>query len=255
LDPLPATPANQPVTRGFPACFRGRDNTVRLPASHTDEFLSSELSLKRLEVLDRHLWSAGQKRSAWPLHYHILIGRKILITEQMDLHLLWANDGRIFIKPLSRFLLYPEFWSEMLSCEGPSKCNDHRPTPNPPGSAEPTNPSAPLCERRRLRNCAMGFLYTYACLISYESDFRIANENNLLPCRSDGSTISWEDWKKLVSEIIAHHNEEDIHPRFHRAELRLARVNIIHRFTQLPLLEPYIRDRQNFGSLIRDNLT
>jgi hypothetical protein len=38
----------------------------------------------------------------------------ILAFEQMDLHLLWANDGRLFIKPLSRFLLNPEFWSKKL---------------------------------------------------------------------------------------------------------------------------------------------
>jgi hypothetical protein len=226
-----------------------------LPANSIDEFISSELSLRRLEVLERHLWFAGEERSAWPLHHHILVGRKILITEQMDLHLLWANDGRLFIKPLSRFLLNPEFWSKKLSCEEPTKCKDHRPTPNTSGSPRTTNSTEPLCDRRRLRSCAMGFLYTYACLISYESDFRIANENNLLPCRSNGSTFSWEDWKKFVSEILAHYNKDDIHPRFHRAELRLARLNTIHRFTQLPLLEPYFRDWRNFGSVFRDNLT
>lgn len=101
----------------------------------------------------------------------------------------------------------------------------------------------------------MGFLYTYACLVSYESDFRIANENHLLPCRFDSSPITWEDWKEFVREILIQYNKDDSHPRFHRAELRLARLNNVHRITQLPPFEPYLRDRRNFGSVFRDNIT
>ncbi|CAG8235897.1 unnamed protein product [Penicillium salamii] len=237
---LSPSPANSTYANGFPACFRGPDNSIQLPADYIEDFLASELSLKRLEALDRHLWLAGEKRSAWPLHYHILIGRKILITEQMDLHLLWANDGRMFIKPLPRFLLEPSFWSENLSCLDSCRCKN-------------TN-SLPDCRKRQLRKCAMGFLYTYACLVSYESDFRIANDNHLLPRRMDESAITWGDWKDFVREILTHHHKDDTHPRFHRAELRLARLNNVHRFTQFPILEPYLRDRRTFSSLLHDNI-
>ncbi|KAE8373899.1 hypothetical protein BDV26DRAFT_296510 [Aspergillus bertholletiae] len=98
------------TTDSFPACFRQSNNQVEVPRYYPDEFVSSELSLKRLEALDRHLWFAGAKRPPKPLRYQISIGREIVVSEQMDLHLLWANDGRIFIKPLPRFLLDSKFW-------------------------------------------------------------------------------------------------------------------------------------------------
>jgi hypothetical protein len=34
---------------------------------------------------------------------------------QIKIHLLWSNDGRIFTKPLLRFLLDPKIWSDNLS--------------------------------------------------------------------------------------------------------------------------------------------
>ncbi|KAL4990296.1 hypothetical protein BDW68DRAFT_185857 [Aspergillus falconensis] len=253
-------PLNPATIDSLPACFRRHDNWVEVPRHCLDDFLSSELSLKRLEVLDRHLWFAGTKRPPKPLHYHVLIGREIIITEQMDLHLLWANDGRMFIKPLPRYLLSPEFWSENLSCLASCRCQNHpaaikENNTNAHGSKRCTNPPLQECQRRRLWKCAMGFLYTYACLVSYESDFLIAIDKHLLPQRSDGSTPRWEDWKKLVAEILACHNQYNIHPRFHRGELRLSRLDTIHRFTQLPPFEPYLRGRQNYGSLFRDNFT
>ena len=39
------------------------------------------------------------------------------------------------------------------------------------------------------RKVALGFLYTYACLISSESDFHIANKTRLLPRNEDGTPI------------------------------------------------------------------
>ena len=39
------------------------------------------------------------------------------------------------------------------------------------------------------RKVVLGFLYTYACLISSESDFHIASETRLLPRKEDGSLI------------------------------------------------------------------
>ena len=132
----------------------------------------------------------------------------------MDLHLLWTNDGRMFIKPLPRYLLSPEFWIENLCCPPSCECKNYHPT----------------------------------------EENSIAVDKHLMPQRSDGSIPRWEDWKKLVSEILPHINQCNIHPRFHRAELRLARLDTIHRFTQLPPFGPYMRGRRTYGSLFRDNL-
>ncbi|KFA54456.1 hypothetical protein S40293_10222 [Stachybotrys chartarum IBT 40293] len=71
------------------------------------------------------------------------------------MHLIWTTS-RIFLKPIPRFLLEPCFWTEYLYC-------GHE------------------YERCGLRKCALSFLFSYAALLSYESDFRIAEEKRLLP--------------------------------------------------------------------------
>ncbi|KAK0722209.1 hypothetical protein B0T26DRAFT_701817 [Lasiosphaeria miniovina] len=157
----------------------------------------------------------------------------------MDLHLLWDNGGRLFLKPVPRFLLDPTFWRSNLRCPDACTC------PDPPADACQGNP----------RKVALGFLYTYACLISSESDFFVANDSRLLPRRADDVTIKWAHWKKLARELLEAHDPGQVHQRFHRAELRLSRVNTINRFTRLPLFNPYLRGRRNYGSLFRDNLT
>ena len=50
------------------------------------------------------------------------------------------------------------------------------------------------------------------------------------------------------------HDPGAVHPRFLRAELRLSPINTISRLTSLPLFNPYVRGRHNYGSLFRDNL-
>jgi hypothetical protein len=174
-----------------------------------------------------------------PLHFHIAMGREIVVVYRMDLHLLWTNEGRLFVKPIPRFLLDPAFHRTNLQC--PKVC--------------PCDTLVDTC-RANQRKVALGFLYTYACLISSESDFYVANEKRLLPRKEDDKPIEWKDWKTLARELLRMHerNPNMIHPRFLRAELRLSRVNTIHRFTRLPRFDPYLRSRHNYGSLFGDNL-
>ncbi|KAK3329965.1 hypothetical protein B0H66DRAFT_611144 [Apodospora peruviana] len=70
--------------------------------------------------------------------------------------------------------------------------------------------------------------------------------------RASGQTGS--SWKQLARELLKAHYSSHVHPRFHRAELRLSRVNTIHRFTRLPPFDPNLRGWLNYGSLFRDNL-
>ncbi|OIW22729.1 hypothetical protein CONLIGDRAFT_637993 [Coniochaeta ligniaria NRRL 30616] len=176
-----------------------------------------------------------------PLHFHVAIGRDIVLADRMDLHLLWTNEGRLFVKPVPRFLLDPAFCQSNLQC--PNTC--------------PCDTPADTC-RSNPRKVALGFLYTYSCLISSETDFHIANEKRLLPRRDDDTPIDWSDWKTLARELLRMHERDPhgaVHPRFLRAELRLSRINTIHRFTVLPpRFDPYVRGRQNYGSFFRDNL-
>lgn len=66
----------------------------------------AELSLRSLDDMLRHLWFAGARRPAMPLHFHAAIGREITVVDRMDLHL-WTREGKLLVKPIPRFLLDP----------------------------------------------------------------------------------------------------------------------------------------------------
>jgi hypothetical protein len=105
------------------------------------------------------------------------------------------------------------------------------------------------------RQAALGLLCSYICLVSSESDFFVANEKHLLPRESDGSTIAWPRWKELARELHKNVGLRDVHPRFHRGELRLSRLNAINRMTNVSLFRPYLRSWHNYSTYFRDNLT
>ncbi|CAP71858.1 uncharacterized protein PODANS_6_7960 [Podospora anserina S mat+] len=195
---------------GLPAAYRyheaPRKRVVGNPANDILAFLRTELSLGGLADMLKHLWFAGAERPATPLHFHVSMGREVAIADRMDLHLLWSNKGRLFIKPVPRFLLNPAFCRSNLQCPDGCACY---------------NPPADTC-RGIARKVALGFLYTYA----------------------------------LAREVLQVHERDPdvVHPRFLRAELRLSRINTIHRFTRLPPFHPYVRDWHNYSSLFHDNL-
>ena len=227
----------------LPATYHYHDangkHAVGDPAEDTAEFLRMELCLGSLVGMLRHLWFAGAKRPAMPLHYHLALGRELAVVERMDLHLLWTYDGKLFVKPVPHFLLDPAFCKMNLRCLSICSCDD----------------STDVCQRTS-RKIALGFLYTYACLISSESDFNIAKDKHLLPCNGEDVSIKWADWKILTRELLRIYARDSsmIHPRFQHAELRLSRVNIIHRLTSFPRFDPYLRNRYDYGSFFGDNL-
>ncbi len=81
--------------------------------------------------------------------------------------------------------------------------------------------------KKTLREVALGYLHTHACLVASESDFHIAIEKRLLPyrLRPDGEykPLAWTRWKTLVSQILDAHDPDMVHARFHYAELPLSR--------------------------------
>ncbi|KAH8768403.1 hypothetical protein F5883DRAFT_554515 [Diaporthe sp. PMI_573] len=147
-----------------------------------------------------------------PLHYQLVVGREVFVTEQMDMHLVWTT-GRIFLKPIPRFLLEPRFWTEYLSAD------------EDVGSQN----TAWECERG-LRKRALGFLFSYAALISHESDFLVAKDKHLLP-----REVNWSGWRAFVEELDTEHIYPDVDPRFYYGELRLGRLNKIYRLSQTPM--------------------
>lgn len=237
-----------------------RRRTVADPSKDVSGFLETELSLRQLDEINKYLWFAGAKRPATQLHLQVALGRNIVLADRVDLHLLWSGDGKIFVKPLSRFLLSPNFWQSHLSCvEDCCSCNNRAAAIESivnienQSAIESRDPPAVAC-KEHLRKVALGFLYTYACLVSTESDFLIAIEGRLLPREPDDSTITWAQWQRFVREIVGQHDSAKIHPRFLRAELRLSRINGIHRTKQFLFSEAYFGGWNNYSSFFRDNL-
>ncbi|KAK5988806.1 hypothetical protein PT974_10298 [Cladobotryum mycophilum] len=230
LDDLPASyHCHQPTERG-------KRRIVMDPSRDLDKFLATELCLDDLAPMLKNLWFAGIRRPPNQLHHQVTMGRKIVATDRIDLHLMWASDGRIFIKPLPRFLLDPYFWTEHLQC------------------SKYQNAQCLACEKCHQGGIARGLLYSYACLVSSETDFHVAKDHVLLPRGADNTAISWQKWKIAVREILQSHNPDLMHTRFLRGELRLSRINTMHRLMRLSPFAAYFGRWTNYSTFFRDNL-
>lgn len=231
----------------------GKDKPRRVanPANAVPAFLERELSLGRLDDILKHLWFAGSRHPATQLHFNVAMSREVTVADRMDLHLLWGH-GKIFLKPIPRFLLDPDFWQMNLKCSDSCACENRGVAIS---KSDTGDQFAPKHCKKRPREVALGFLYTYACIICSESDFFVANEKRLLPRGTTDAKIEWGKWKQLAREILEKHDPNKVHPRFLRSELRLSRLNTINRFTRLPPFNPYLRGWRSYGDLFRDNLS
>ncbi|GKZ36200.1 hypothetical protein AbraIFM66950_007196 [Aspergillus brasiliensis] len=217
----------------LPASYRDSHGNL-LPASHDiAAVVESELDLKRLTAVHRWLWVAGLPLPPRALHHQLLLGREIFLTEQMDMHLVWTS-GRIFLKPIPRFLFEPEFWVEYLHCKPECGCSV---------TIQPT------CRRRGLYRRALGFLFSYIALISHESDFRIAQDRHLLP-----PELTWPAWRAFVEQLDTKDIYRRIDPRFLHGELRLSRLNKIYGLYQTPL-RGYMARWDRYGAFFHDYFT
>jgi hypothetical protein len=182
----------------FPAVVYQRHRPVRANRS-PDVYLGLDLKTPRLNAVHRHLWLAGLPNAARPLHRQKLLGRNILITEDPDEHLVWF-ESQIFVKPLPDYLLDYDYWSEHL-------CSDDL----------------------DLRQSACGLLLSYAWLVRYQSDLKIAQGAGLL-----SSDIAWPDWVQFLDTFLDNINLVtlgDVSKRYRYGELRLSRLNVIYRLT------------------------
>lgn len=173
-----------------------------------------------------------------PLHKQLILSREVVVTEQMDMHLVWST-GRIFFKPIPRFLIEPLPWDRFLSCERSCRCP-------PVASAK----ERPLCPLQKAKRCALGFLFSYVALIRHESDILIAKEKYLLP-----EEVKWHSWRIFVEQLGPSHIYRKIDPRFVYGELRLSRLNKIYYASQRPFLRGYMPHWRDYGSFFHDSLT
>ncbi|KAH8888960.1 hypothetical protein GQ53DRAFT_748506 [Thozetella sp. PMI_491] len=212
--------SNEYLLSLLPASYRTDRDDLATPHHHASDCLEKELSLERLDIVYDWLWVAGRPMPPRPLHHQLILGRQLFVSQRMDLHLVWTT-GRIYLKPIPRYLLEPQFWADYLAC-GPG-C-----TPSKEDSNF-THQSDQPCSHRRLRRSALGFLFSYAALISHESDFELAKEKRLMP---NGEQVTWQNWRTLIEQLDTENIYPKIDRRFFYGELRLDRLNTIYRVVQ-----------------------
>ncbi|KAH8662683.1 hypothetical protein BGZ61DRAFT_562804, partial [Ilyonectria robusta] len=93
----------------------------------------------------------------------------------------------------------------------------------------------------------LGFLFSYAALISHESNFHIARENHLLLLE-----VSWPAWKIFVEQLDTERIYPHIDPRFQHGELRLSRLSKIYRLRR-NLLHGYMPRWNQYSDFICNN--
>ncbi|KAF3764165.1 hypothetical protein M406DRAFT_346445 [Cryphonectria parasitica EP155] len=221
---------NGDILDDFPASYRVEDVELRIARSE-DLFFNQELDLKRLHRVIRWLWLCGQTMPPRPLHAQLLLGRRVVITERLDLHLIWGND-RMFLKPLPRWLLHQQFWEQHRDDTIRLQALSH-------GSL------------RTLRSSALGFLLSYIALIQHESDFFIAKDAHIIP-----DELTWKKWKVLVREILQVPSEQlrlQVADRFIYGELRLRRLNLVYRCLGLSFYG-YFSRWNSYSNFVRDNM-
>ena len=233
----------------IPASYCTKDDNLVLPRLDDVSWLENELNIERLHRIRRWFWMVGRPTPPRPLHHQKLLGRQVFITEKLDMHLIWSG-GRIYIKPLPRFLLEPQFWTGFLSCAPNCACAVGKGTLQITGVSEAKKPDEPddsyKCKQRRLWRVALGFLFSYVALIRHRSDLDIAKGDLLLPAEAD-----WAYWTTLVNELDPEHIYPDIDERFIYGELRLSRLNMIYKLTQRPILRGYVYRWQQYSSFFQ----
>jgi hypothetical protein len=187
---------------------RKRGHPVTQTRSDILAFITEDLDVKRLNDIASSMWMLGRPLNARALHRQQMLGRRIVQTEQADLHLLYHSDI-IFVKPLPAYLLCPASWTLHIN-------------------------QAPA-----LHENAAGFLLSYIWLLRSPLDFQLAEKKHLIP-----ANLQWADWKILVSEFLANidpNSLDQVNKRYHFGELRLGRINTIYRTNPYFILNHFVR--------------
>ncbi|KAH7370011.1 hypothetical protein BKA65DRAFT_417367 [Rhexocercosporidium sp. MPI-PUGE-AT-0058] len=221
------------IEDAFAASYRFKDVLVA-PTCVEARFVRQELELSRLHNIMHYLWMAGRPVPPRPLHHQVLLRREIVISERMDMHLVWGR-GCLFLKPIPRFLLIPEFWKTSVLSD-----------PTGAGDRDDRNSG----RHRSVRECALGFLVSYTALIAHESDFHIAQDKHLIPAE-----VTWQNWRLFIRQILrdSENIQCEVADRFIYGELRLNRLNLIYFFLG-SCSTIYLPRWNSYASFFRENM-
>lgn len=220
-----------PLSEGIPKTLVVLPGNTTIQSSRLKSYIDRCLDVSRLDALYHSLWFAGRPGNVRPLHRQKMMERRIVVTEQADLHMAWIDD-RIYLKPLPPWLVHYEFFVTYICSSGIA-----------PGA---TN-------RLFLYEDAVGFLESYVKLIRDESDFRMAIDLGLLV-----QGIQWKHWSLFAASFestLQNHPEISVSRRYHFGELRLFRLNLLHRFWLGHWISGYHLQHTNFSSFFGRNFT
>ncbi|KKK17097.1 hypothetical protein AOCH_003658 [Aspergillus ochraceoroseus] len=165
-------------------------------------YLHSEFVTPDLDRLGPHLWLVAKQDSTHisSLTEQAVRGRRVVITENPELHLVWAYDI-VYLKPIPKYLLSHPFWEFYLTRQNPVVSND--------------------TAREAIVRGARGFLRSYFYLIQHKSDFLTATNEGLclLP-----HGIRYSQFMRFIS-AFEKVQDSDVSPRYHFGQLRLTRLN------------------------------
>lgn len=166
-------------------------------------FLGNELLPRRLDSIGRHLWLIAKQDSTHisSLTHQLVRGRKIVVTENPELHLVWFYD-QVFVKPLPKYLLSYTFWQYYLDNKASAIHNEQ--------------------ERYAVLQAARGMLRSYSYLIQHKSDFLLATDgrHQLLPRK-----LRYAEFIRFITVCQSAITDADVSPRYRFGELRLTRLN------------------------------
>lgn len=193
---------------------------ISMDSALLPEFLLDDLRCTDLDQIASRLWLMTEQRSSniSPLHRQKVKGREIIVTEEIKIHLVWFYN-KVYIKPLPRYLLTQDFWHHDIF-----------------QSSKSTDSAGHM-----IMASALGLMRSYAHLIQYESDFRLARCDSLalIP-----ESITWTQWRRLRSKLLTI-RDADVSERYHFGEIRLTRLNF---YCKLLLYKPfYYRTHRQYG--------
>lgn len=176
------------------------DPRIQLTDTNIGQCLQAELMTVELNKLAPYLWlmTTQSSKNISPLTEQLVRGRKLIVSENPGLHLVWVHD-RVFLKPLPEYLLSHIFWEHYLV-----------------SADSPIEESA----RRDLLKAARGFVRSYAYLIQHKSDFALAKQDETLLIPKN---ISYADFVAFIDRCTV--DNALVSPRYHFGELRLTRLN------------------------------
>lgn len=183
---------------------------ISLSGSELADYLHSEFVTPDLDKLGPHLWLVAKQDSTHisALSEQLVRGRRPVVTENPELHLVWAYDV-VYVKPIPKYLLSHAFWDFFLT--------DRTRTSRLP---------IPEAVRDEIARAALGFLRSYAYLVRHKSDFQIATDEklSLLP-----KGVRFSEFMRFIAALETV-PDAAVSPRYHFGQLRLTRLNFWAKF-------------------------